>query len=151
MRGATALGRGQYRTTGCFNSRSPSGERRFGSQADAGAQKFQHTLPVRGVTLSRYAPLSVEMRFNTRSPSGERHRRTDVQCLSSRTFQLTLPERGATEGGGGTTAPRNVSTHAPRAGSDPRIICEPPKPVGFNSRSPCEERPRTAPPACCRV
>ncbi len=56
--------------------------------------------------------------FNSRSPSGERQGRIHALRDVLR-FQLTLPERGATDINVMMARGTNVSTHAPRAGSDP--------------------------------
>ena len=84
--------------------------------------------------------------FNSRSPSGERRLNTTPQTLT-RWFQLTLPERGAT---GAYSRPQRcpeVSTHAPRAGSDRYQRDDGTRHERFNSRSPSGERPgRGSPP-----
>ena len=80
---------------------------------------FQSTLPVRGAT--RFAW------HNT--PAG--------------VFQSTLPVRGATQLVGQRVGRREISIHAPRAGSDPCLPVNMTVPVDFNPRSPCGERPRT--------
>ena len=78
---------------------------------------FQPTLPVRGATLTgrRYNPYNYD--FNPRSPCGERLLQEAIETFSC-----------------------EISTHAPRAGSDPffdyiRILS-----YYFNPRSPCGER-----------
>ena len=94
--GSDRLPRGCGGTSSCFNSRSPSGERR-------------HTTP----RAPRHSC------FNSRSPSGERLwlSRADSPCVG---FQLTLPEWGATVYLRMGCYSANVSTHAPRVGSDRR-------------------------------
>ena len=77
--------------------------------------------------------------FNPRSPCGERHARSVGTTRRTR-FQPTLPVRGATEKLAGVNRREEISTHAPRAGSD---ICGPGRPSlvpDFNPRSPCGER-----------
>ena len=55
--------------------------------------------------------------FNPRSPCGERPFRRGTQLCRS-TFQPTLPVRGATGSADGFEEVTDISTHAPRAGSD---------------------------------
>ena len=78
----------------CFNSRSPSGERRSILLACAGYIKFQLTLPEWGATASAF-----------------------LACADAQ-FQLTLPEWGATVVRWQACHLQEVSTHAPRVGSD---------------------------------
>ena len=79
-----------------FNSRSPSGERLARSSSPDLITKFQLTLPERGATGGLNKPPFLFA------------------------FQLTLPERGATRIRNQLYPRLRVSTHAPRAGSDPR-------------------------------
>ena len=122
-----------------FNSRSPSGER-----------------PLLRPRVPSYG------RFNSRSPSGERQTPPNPSRIPP-TFQLTLPERGATLSAANSSlhalrfnsrSPSGerrlstacisftlcVSTHAPRAGSDYRCFKHRLIIVCFNSRSPSGER-----------
>ena len=55
-------------------------------------------------------------------------------------FQPTLPLRGATAVGRRDLAERQVSTHAPLAGSDLSVGNAARNQCGFNPRSPCGER-----------
>ena len=100
---------------------------------------FQPTLPARGATLYLQTPSKRAIDFNPRSPHGERQLRRMcrvhpanfnprsphgerlvgiVAAFASARFQPTLPARGATH------EPRllfpffDISTHAPRTGSD---------------------------------
>ena len=77
--------------------------------------------------------------FNPRSPCGERplnfHR-----ALSVRTFQPTLPMRGATNMFCDPALSMTISTHAPHAGSDNRGEDIERQANNFNPRSPCGER-----------
>ena len=101
---------------------------------------FQPTLPARGATgqnrhdcqrhrISTHAPRTGsdltyqpetrwQIDFNPRSPHGER----PISCGSEKislTFQPTLPARGATHYDGSCKGGRlQISTHAPRTGSD---------------------------------
>ena len=105
---------------------------------------FQPTLPLRGATFSRGRAISGTPRFNPRSPCGER-RQSFPSCPAStlrfnprspcgerpaRTgyqvhtfaFQPTLPLRGATRDNKCIDVGIVVSTHAPLAGSDLRMM-----------------------------
>ena len=127
------------RLTWNFNPRSPHGERRL--------------LPLRRV---------VHPDFNPRSPHGERHLKafrlpwpsgfqptlpargathTANFSRSSSVFQPTLPARGATaETLAFATSPQ-ISTHAPRTGSDIYSRNSATTSHNFNPRSPHGERP----------
>ena len=100
-----------------FNSRSPSGERRY--------RRLQ-----RGTRhpVSTHAP---------RAGSDTVLHPIQYYVLM---FQLTLPERGATPKGSFRLLLRPVSTHAPRAGSDKLGARNPFAAASFNSRSPSGER-----------
>ena len=82
-----------HRTNRRFNSRSPSGERLGEDIIKAWEETFQLTLPEWGAT-STHKNHSFDKSFNSRSPNGERRLRW-------------LP----------SSSPQ-VSTHAPRVGSD---------------------------------
>ena len=77
--------------------------------------------------------------FNSRSPSGERPTRLTLYLMSDM-FQLTLPEWGATRAVARSLHPSQVSTHAPRVGSDYPVEVTVPIRLSFNSRSPSGER-----------
>ena len=55
--------------------------------------------------------------FNPRSPHGERPDTPEKTALNA-AFQPTLPARGATTSGDTIPPPSEISTHAPRTGSD---------------------------------
>ena len=79
--------------------------------------KFQLTLPVWGATLSKSRQYRRDLHFNSRSPCGERpHGAGDI--LVSTIFQLTLPVWGATVRKINPIEKMDISTHAPRVGSD---------------------------------
>ena len=80
---------------------------------------FQSTLPMRGATHTAYKA---------------------VQPLG---FQSTLPMRGATSLTGQPAGHRNISIHAPHAGSDHRRVEQHTGEDYFNPRSPCGERRHT--------
>ena len=77
--------------------------------------------------------------FNPRSPCGERPAEAAKTGLR-RIFQPTLPVRGATAALKRLNAVSDISTHAPRVGSDwhPGRSARPG--FHFNPRSPCGER-----------
>ena len=100
----------------CFNSRSPSGERRFLQPAECSPCGFNSRSPS-GERHSFISCFISSDSFNSRSPSGERLA-VEIKSVFIIEFQLTLPEWGATP----TTSPKEV-------------IIE-----GFNSRSPSGER-----------
>ena len=77
--------------------------------------------------------------FNPRSPCGERQERA-IGSLTFLSFQPTLPVRGATSSVDHYTINNAISTHAPRAGSDPFRPRPRPHSRYFNPRSPCGER-----------
>ena len=101
---------------------------------------FQSTLPARGATVRAAAVLPRGKNFNPRSPHGERRHRSfrlwqqsgisihaprtgsDVMDTDSvlrvRTFQSTLPARGATVAADVQERGDGISIHAPRTGSD---------------------------------
>ena len=144
-----------------FNPRSPCGERRTASSMSWPDSPFQPTLPVRGATMieemerlnkkiSTHAPRAGSdphscrapsscPHFNPRSPCGERRGISAIYSASSR-FQPTLPVRGATHAEWTARSTRCISTHAPRAGSDPKRCGRSSAPSYFNPRSPCGER-----------
>ena len=61
-------------------------------------------------------------------------------AISTKTFQPTLPVRGATEAFSCEDINPIISTHAPRAGSDGRSFHSGINSSNFNPRSPCGER-----------
>ena len=162
-RGATRERRSDAWQLPHFNPRSPHGERHIVDIEKEIASKFQPTLPARGATrrppmkpaqsvyfnprsphgerraAAAYAD-SLDRDFNPRSPHGERlHQQSDFWLRSK--FQPTLPARGATlfiENNGQAI---DISTHAPRTGSDAgKAQKQTGKHGDFNPRSPHGER-----------
>ena len=86
-----------------FNPRSPHGERRLARRSKTCSGVFQPTLPARGATSDRW-----QMYHNCQA------------------FQPTLPARGATRRRGAACQLGNISTHAPRTGSDTASLPHPP-------------------------
>ena len=160
VRGATVLcevSRGKQRN---FNPRSPCGERRGAFYGCTGLTisihapragsddvfwkvyprhtAFQSTLPVR--ERRRQKSMNGWRRhFNPRSPCGERLL-TPQRAWWSKAFQSTLPVRGATAIISYAKCSRDISIHAPRAGSDLWCILLLWHGLHFNPRSPCGER-----------
>ena len=102
-----------------FNPRSPHGERRGDSYDVHEPRRFQPTLPARGATRERRSDAWQLPHFNPRSPHGERHI-VDIEKEIASKFQPTLPARGATASAKRFLAAKQISTHAPRTGSDQR-------------------------------
>ena len=88
-----------------------------GSEYEYMKSKFQPTLPARGATLHERNTISPDLHFNPRSPHGERPE-LDVEC-----------KRQA-----------QISTHAPRTGSDKLLHNASSFTQDFNPRSPHGER-----------
>ena len=95
---------------------------REGSDTDAQYQQleamaFLSTLPARGATIPKSDILKSVKNFYPRSPRGERPSRVWCWpvCIS---FLSTLPARGATQPSRPDRQRKQISTHAPREGSD---------------------------------
>ena len=123
-----------------FNPRSPHGERRGTLAFIIGAAIFQPTLPARGATADGAEKATWLRNFNPRSPHGERRRglfigmRTqDISTHAPRTGSDIL--RGAC-----LSRAFIISTHAPRTGSDSAAGCGFRRRMNFNPRSPHGER-----------
>ena len=99
-----------------FNPRSPHGERQKSSKAQTMCWTFQPTLPARGATDELFAS-SGEEKFQPTLPA--RGATRSLPRHSGRTkFQPTLPARGATTPQAHPFRRKQISTHAPRTGSD---------------------------------
>ena len=140
LRGATPPARIASLSLDYFNPRSPCGERRLLDSSVITPAIFQPTLPVRGATVNVWTPSARRAHFNPRSPCGERllysanydeklffstHAPRAVIYISSSQLQQYF---------------RDISTHAPRAGSDFYNFFYDSHPNYFNPRSPCGER-----------
>ncbi len=100
-----------------FNSRSPCGERLPAGRAACPQRGFQLTLPVRGATATPRGWMTSLRRFNSRSPCGERH--AGAHPLPADAAVSThAPRAGSDPCAGSDGRIKGVSTHAPRAGSD---------------------------------
>ncbi|AUD73251.1 hypothetical protein NRBB09_1410 [Bifidobacterium breve] len=86
-----------------FNPRSPDGERLLDGKANNNNERFQSTLPGWGATGGLLVAAEEQHHFNPRSPDGER--RVEQSLL--------VPMPG-------------ISIHAPRMGSDVRVIARMP-------------------------
>ena len=107
----------QGRTRGDFNPRSPHGERHT-TDGDAQAPpRFQPTLPARGATTSRKAENGHEKDFNPRSPHGERRASGGHGVVHSH-FNPRSPHGERQAYYDALDAQEEISTHAPRTGSD---------------------------------
>ena len=123
-----------------FNPRSPRGERPIVKHRTAKTAIFQSTLPARGATAEAVRHAAASSDFNPRSPRGER-----LETLHDKTpykvFQSTLPARGATAGiYHPPSGAKRISIHAPREGSDRRVLRSRAVCHHFNPRSPRGER-----------
>ena len=104
-----------------FNPRSPCGERHSTRTYVRIHDVFQSTLPLRGATFSRAFNGNGGFDFNPRSPCGERPMERS-RSVPFRLFQSTLPLRGATRHRPSPPGRRQISIHAPLAGSDVWIL-----------------------------
>ena len=105
-------------------------------------KQFQPTLPARGATLGAEQLRGQLRHFNPRSPHGERPSPILDSGRTSR-FQPTLPARGATRQRTRRSTGGEISTHAPRTGSDPTDMGVRRLTRYFNPRSPHGERRRS--------
>ena len=93
----------------------------MGENLTADSVTFQPTLPARGATCLYSSHARRLHHFNPRSPHGER-RRSVWKTAASRAFQPTLPARGATNIFQVFEPGEEISTHAPRTGSDAHTV-----------------------------
>ena len=103
-----------------FNPRSPHGERRRGGSGSASTRRFQPTLPARGATYSRKTLNFWTAHFNPRSPHGERLQKVcpiDLDAEISTHAPRTGSDRARIAA---AKKEGKISTHAPRTGSDAR-------------------------------
>ena len=139
--------------------RTGSDEKR--TTAQSGGAGFQSTLPARGATpelmacmilprisihaprtgsdLQRFPIRKDNPDFNPRSPHGERPTAVSRSAMA-KSFQSTLPARGATCYFGIVKFYHSISIHAPRTGSDGDNRCAVLLYKHFNPRSPHGER-----------
>ena len=124
--------------------------------------KFQSTLPARGATIRlfvdiRYSSISIHAprtgsdilpmpqgmprHISIHAPRTGSDRYPYGIKAAEKTFQSTLPARGATTAGDGQNAGAGISIHAPRTGSDATVHGVLPRMCYFNPRSPHGERP----------
>ena len=115
-RGATAFKFPAANRYGYFNPRSPHGERRSSFKCFPISSISTHA-PRTGSDKSARASRSRLCNFNPRSPHGERLSARYQRAIIRR-FQPTLPARGATRLQVQRVRAGNISTHAPRTGSD---------------------------------
>ena len=122
-----------------FNPRSPHGERLGYAQRSPLFFKISTHAPRTGSDERPRAADAHGSHFNPRSPHGERRRKKWYRD-ATRTFQPTLPARGATCTAPGHPRGGDISTHAPRTGSDRLPHCLIACLAYFNPRSPHGER-----------
>src|SRR5699024_9027547 len=101
-----------------FYPRSPRGERLWANAGEYGAIVFLPALPARGATPGLLRLFGHRYHFYPRSPRGERPTFTTVPFGTSK-FLPALPARGATDKPFKFYGRLNISTRAPREGSDP--------------------------------
>ena len=144
-----------------FNPRSPCGERHIQPRTTSSPSVFQSTLPMRGATLmmSQDGPTLGISIHAPHAGSDNAHAKAHIDILKFQStlpmrgatsvfrllnihflFQSTLPMRGATVPSGLFWRPRQISIHAPHAGSDPLYTSVATGSWNFNPRSPCGER-----------
>ena len=123
-----------------FNPRSPHGERPGRFRAACVTVISTHA-PRTGSDTSGRSREPIGFHFNPRSPHGERHYSRSIATTLYQ-FQPTLPARGATATLYIGLNDKDISTHAPRTGSDPAKSPASTYAKDFNPRSPHGERPR---------
>ena len=122
-----------------FNPRSPHGERLEELEKHIGIGISTHA-PRTGSDINPATMNGSQGDFNPRSPHGERHAPRPALAIPTKKFQPTLPARGATAGCWRRGRGREISTHAPRTGSDWTDSTSWATPSDFNPRSPHGER-----------
>ena len=147
-----------------FNPRSPCGERPRWVGALRRFSMFQPTLPLRGATrrggalrpmgaVSTHAPLAgsdssasstptTAGGFNPRSSCEERREVVETKVKTHRSFQPTLPLRGATQITRGIVPKAQFQPTLPLRGATWTGGGRARRPSCFNPRSPCGERHR---------
>ena len=105
-----------------FNPRSPHGERPTSETEKLSTRHFNPRSPHGERREETYATISYVDDFNPRSPHGERLLSAEI-LHGNKTFQPTLPARGATPAPAPVQDNTQISTHAPRTGSDTIISC----------------------------
>ncbi len=123
-----------------FNPRSPCGERLRGAVHSFSAYPISIHAPRVGSDIPQGSFPSKRSYFNPRSPCGERPQ-TLARSEYPHRFQSTLPVWGATLHFIHPPLVFLISIHAPRVGSDKRTMQSTIRPLNFNPRSPCGERP----------
>ena len=101
---------------------------------------FQPTLPARGATIRRAASAGAPNAFQPTLPARGATMAMSWTWSAATPFQPTLPARGATLHNTPTPPAGDISTHAPRTGSDTRWHGQSSGSTHFNPRSPHGER-----------
>ena len=147
-RGATQHPVTQPVTQPDFNPRSPRGERPQQHKAQLCGADFNPRSPRGERPFPHFHGFPSDCNFNPRSPRGERQMPLGA-CATASPFQPTLPARGATRRAAEWAGRRQISTHAPREGSDDKLAADKGRHEHFNPRSPRgERRPPKFLPAC---
>ena len=117
-----------------FNPRSPHGERPGGVRRLQAAGDFNPRSP-HGERRIRSTILAI-WRISIHAPRTGSDKRLDDSCIQRRSFQSTLPARGATERVLDMPRCADISIHAPRTGSDARLEFTAAGFAGFQSTLP---------------
>ena len=104
-----------------FQSTPPARGATDGSQNRCLLKRFQSTPPARGATSADTVIPRRRTNFNPRPPRGERLFE-DVAAAALALFQSTPPARGATNRLHQKMFQSSISIHAPREGSDRKIM-----------------------------
>ena len=117
-RGATSAESVTRRRSRNFNPRSPHGERHFRSSSSFSGAIISTHAPRTGSDSVEFSRLYENLSFQPTLPArGATWGQTPEETVNT-AFQPTLPARGATKAYNDATAAQNISTHAPRTGSD---------------------------------
>ena len=127
-----------------FNPRSPHGERHRVPELLHLLTEFQPTLPARGATTGGGAGQHRHRHFNPRSPHGER-RVQFKKCRANWHFNPRSPHGERRGNALISLRVHDISTHAPRTGSDRWQVGLRVRRGYFNPRSPHGERRRINP------
>ena len=122
-----------------FNPHSPCGERPVCFERHHLGRSISIHTPLAGSDPCRRGRACAASDFNPHSPCGERPTNT-WPSTRTRSFQSTLPLRGATKPEPEDSTPTGVSIHPPLAGSDGTGRSRVWRRSYFNPHSPCGER-----------
>ena len=117
-RGATEMEQEYIYDANDFNPRSPHGERPVPRHVRVSAVLISTHAPRTGSDGASRINSSKVSAFQPTLPARGATERVVVRAAKPMPFQPTLPARGATPRPGGDEGRREISTHAPRTGSD---------------------------------